>query len=170
VVRVSLTKEAVLAMEAGAELDALVAERVMGWKRGGANDHTRPAHRPSKDFPGTVLGDFGGKGPHDYLESPGPAGRIYFCGCPSSADLPAYSTSIADAWEVVEKLRIAVAFLKHYNYETRTYESAWWAKPLIADGEEEGHTDSEIWFEEGDEASAATAPLAIARAALLTTL
>jgi hypothetical protein len=148
----SLTKEAVLAMEAGPEMDALVAERVMGWKRGGANDHTRPAHRPSKDFPGTVLGDFGGKGPHDYLESPGPAGRIYFCGCPSSADLPAYSTSIADAWEVVEKFISAGC--------------AGWVEGDGHTGYRAGCTSESGRFE----TDGGTAPLAICRAALLSTL
>jgi hypothetical protein len=159
VVRVTLTKEAVLAMEAGPEMDALVAERVMGWERGGKNDHARPAHRESKDFPGTILNDFDSKGPHDYLTSLGPAGRVYFCGCPSSADLPAYSTSIADAWEVVEKLR-----------EWHGFDFMVWGRA--------GSTDWEAgWFEmdyDGPErrsaADAGTVPLAICRAALLTTL
>jgi hypothetical protein len=152
VVRVTLTKEAVLAMEAGPKMDALVAERVMGWERGGADDHTRPAHRESKDFPGTILNDFDSKGPHDYLTSPGPGGRVYFCGCPSSADLPSYTTSIADAWEVVEKLR------KNGTLELIDYGSEGWG--LYYENRKAASVD----------AQAVTAPLAICTVALLTTL
>jgi hypothetical protein len=156
----SLTKEAVLAMKAGPEMDALVAERVMGWERGGADDHTRPAHRESKDFPGTILNDFDSKGPHDYLTSPGPGGRVYFCGCPSSADLPSYTTSIADAWEVVEKFRArnSGGFTEFQSMEDGRWWAGFWREGCGIRSEGDGLAAGE------------TLPLAISRAALLSTL
>lgn len=94
-----------LAMKPGRELDVVIAERVMGWSRRGAGDHTKPEHRPSKDFPGRVINNWDSKGPHDYLESPGGRSRIYFCGCDDiGEEIPRYSSDIAATWEVVERL------------------------------------------------------------------
>jgi hypothetical protein len=157
-----MTKEEILAMPAGPELDALVAERVMGCQ-------------PKKSWNGYDCGCGNAfRRPHsDELLHEDKCHSHSGLNCDGAA-LAGYSTDIAAAWEVVEKFRIAVAKLKHWNYETRVYREAWWAKPLAptANGVDggQGHTDSEIWFEEGDEASGETAPLAICRAALLSTL
>ena len=88
------------------DLNALVAEHVMGWKRGGQGDHTRPLHRPNLDCPGMVIHDYDGKGLHDCLVHPG-RGRfkaVYFCGCENTAELPCYSSDIEAAWTVVQAL------------------------------------------------------------------
>ena len=88
------------------KLDRLIAEKVMGWKREGANYHTKPKHLPSQDFPGEIIDNWDSKGPHDFLISP-ESNKLYVgsCGCESTADLPDYSTSISDAWLVVERMR-----------------------------------------------------------------
>lgn len=95
-------------MNIGRELDALVAEKVMGWTREGAGWHTKPWHRPSKDYPGSIINDWDSKGEHDFLVIPnahsGISNRVSFCGCEGDAEIPHYSTSIAAAWEIVEKL------------------------------------------------------------------
>ena len=76
-------------MKAGRELDALIAEKVMG----------RTSHIWSEHFAlqktvyCTICGTTKGKGKED----PYP-----FC---QKDDIPHYSTQIADAWLVVEKLR-----------------------------------------------------------------
>lgn len=95
-------------MDAGCELDALVAEKVMGWVRVGADWHIKPHHRPSLDRPGEVFDEWDAKGPHDFLIPPG-AGihhrqGVSFCGCEYDGEIPPYSTSIQAAWQVVEKM------------------------------------------------------------------
>lgn len=95
-------------MKTGRELDALVAERVMGWKRAGADSYIRPAHRASLDFPGETINDWDAKGPHDWLVAPNAFHRdqyVAFCGCESTVEIPAYSTDIAVAWDVVVAMR-----------------------------------------------------------------
>lgn len=94
-------------IEAGREMDALVAEKVMGWKRGGKGDHTKPLHYKSLDHPGEIRNNWAAKGEHDYLTSPD-GNTHYLCACADEAikdhiDLPEYSTSISAAWEVVER-------------------------------------------------------------------
>jgi hypothetical protein len=61
-------------MEAGRELDALIAERVMGWRQ-------------------TLFSNF-----PDQLEPPDEPGK--------ARSVPHYSTDIAAAWLVVEKMRL----------------------------------------------------------------
>lgn len=78
-------------MKAGRKLDALIAERVMGWR----------------------LEDYG-------------EGSIYFYAprgtCGASCDhhlhlLPEFSTDIADAWSVVEKMKADKGFISITFYE-----------------------------------------------------
>jgi hypothetical protein len=110
-----MTQDEIVQMEAGREMDALVAELVMGWEK-------------------RVFGDG-----VDYWHLPG--------GAICELDAPHYSTDIAAAWQVVEKLPFSV------------YVEVRW------DGK-----NAEAWFDSGSqtwEASAPTAPLAICRAALL---
>lgn len=78
-------------MKAGRELDALVAEKVMGWK---LEPYTRciqvlpvEAGRPPEGADTSKLKPFNNIG---------------------SYEIPHYSTAIAAAWEVVEKLRLAI--------------------------------------------------------------
>lgn len=69
-----LTKEQILNMPAGREIDALIAERVMGWTR---------SHRGAR---GTQFYDVPGWGVR------------------SEGAIPDFSTKIAAAWLVVEKM------------------------------------------------------------------
>lgn len=74
-------------MEAGRELDALVAEKVMGWRWISYNNNgfiLVPPDQHSRMKPEYVFQDKAGSREH--------------------AGLPRYSTDIAAAWEVVEKL------------------------------------------------------------------
>jgi hypothetical protein len=75
-------------LDAGPELDALVAEKVMGWTK-------EPSANP---FPGPKSLPWNWVAPHSTW-GPGTPGKCY----PTS--VPKYSTDIAAAWEVVEKLR-----------------------------------------------------------------
>ena len=72
-------------MKAGRELDALVAEKVMGWERGDT----------SRGFMKWY-----------------PAGKRHKSGC-GEFDIPGYSTDIAAAWEVVEKLGTSGRWVLH---------------------------------------------------------
>ncbi len=79
------------------ELNAMVAEKVMGWKRVGAGDYTSPYHAPLFD-------DWENKGSHDRLESPG--GEVAFlCDCRGQKgdSLPDYANDIAAAWSLTEE-------------------------------------------------------------------
>lgn len=92
------------------EIDAEIAEKVMGWERIGKGWHTKPEHRPSKDYPGRIINNWDSKGEHDYLVPPGERGsnassRVAFCGCEGDLEIPPYSTDIAAAWTVVEHMR-----------------------------------------------------------------
>lgn len=136
--------------EAGRETDALVAEQVMGLRVSAWSIHLvdspadlaekewRPGLFPPDDFPTEVLmADMDGDCPRrEMLTEDGWAG------------IPRYSTDIAAAWEVVEKLR-------HLDPILSTDRCEWEC------GFGEGPT--------GHSAYAPTAPLAICRAALRTT-
>jgi hypothetical protein len=87
-------------MKAGRELDALVAEKVMGWKARHREDKCDGIHIIKCGACGrfghaNCYGQFGG-------------GEIQLlcveASCCQTAQPPEYSTSIADAWQVVEKL------------------------------------------------------------------
>ena len=109
-----------MTLTAGRELDALVAEKVMGLERVGYLYKYR-----------------------EYTESPGHGNM-------SEKDIPPYSTSIAAAWEVVEKLAYegkAAFALEFLKYEPKTWVA-------------------EFGIGVFDEGKADTAPLAICRAAL----
>jgi len=88
------------AMEAGRELDALVAEKVFGWKwirfryeLGGAQGPEEAIQVSPDDFPGYFDEDSYMADDGKYPRSYHPRGR------------PAYSTDIAAAWFVVERMR-----------------------------------------------------------------
>jgi hypothetical protein len=115
-------------MQAGRDLDALVAEKVMG-----------------KD-PAVF------NAPVSYYEAASEGLR-----------LPLYSTSIADAWLVVEKLRLRVV----PNAESLTGMEE--EMPIYVRSNDEGKWECgwELnYYTRGHEAVAETAPLAICKAAL----
>jgi hypothetical protein len=91
-------------MTPGRSLDALICEKIMGWKRLGQNDHTKPRHRLSKIDPGQMFSDWSEKGPHDYLLSPCGGNIIYFCECDDVGDLPSFSNDIQEAWKILDKM------------------------------------------------------------------
>jgi hypothetical protein len=74
--RVSILKGTSMSIEAGRELDAMVAEKVMGLETGASGDNA------------WILGD-----------------ALYVIDDGHAAVLPHYSTDIAAAWLVVEKMR-----------------------------------------------------------------
>lgn len=83
-------------MKPGRELDALVAEKVMGWKRILSPEDARKCLNAHSDIPPaervfqiTELMD-------TWVN---PAGKTF------RGELPEYSTDIAAAWEIVEKLK-----------------------------------------------------------------
>jgi len=94
-------------MNAGRELDALIAEKVMGWHNNEAN--------PSQ--PGMW-------GINDYREDGTPV---------LMPDFPAYSEDIAAAWEVVEKIK-RNGFKLQFDYDTWI---AYWSHEDFLCGSEE---------------------------------
>src|SRR3990172_8418422 len=75
----AVTPEQIDALPAGRELDALVAEKVMGW--------TITAWASGEPWGNREIFEPSGRGPHR-----------------KAAHVPTYSTDIAAAWEVVQKL------------------------------------------------------------------
>ena len=90
----------------GRELDRAIAEQVMGWKCAGKNWSTKPAHRPSKDYPGQIINDWDGKGEHDFLLDPtDDMKRVAFCGCESTVEIPAFSSNPVAMLQVIERIQ-----------------------------------------------------------------
>ena len=150
-----MTKNEILAMEAGPELDALVAEKVMGWERHDKCD--RCSVSPKHIYYGTeYIGDsWDGKECHPYLKSPG-GQKYYLCPCheqrrDSGPPPPPYSTDIAAAWEVVDALM----------------DNGIGLPQIFHDGQLWVASVSDCTRKKSNMASALTAPLAICRAALL---
>lgn len=73
-------------MDAGRDLDALVAEKVMGWTKTVSADHT--------NSPIQVLREMG-----IFYQWTDTTGKVV------GLDIPPYSTDIAAAWQAVDKLR-----------------------------------------------------------------
>lgn len=118
-----MTREEILNMPAGREMDAMIAEKCMGWEYK-ETYRTMTWELPHKK----VIALFS---PEGIEKTP-----------------PHYSTNIAAAWEVVEKLKI---FSINAPRSTKEFYSAWcW---VIGYGHENAQAD--------------TAPLAICRVALL---
>lgn len=120
-------------MKAGRELDALIAEKVMGWKYRG-------------------YGNGGGEWTFN--------GQKMAFGGLNGGSLPHYSTNIADAWMVVEKMGrwhgfdfMIVMPDPEQTFHLRTYEAGWYE--ATNDGPERRVVSD-----------ADTAPLAICLAAL----
>jgi hypothetical protein len=142
-----MTEQEIDQMEAGPELDALVAEKVMGWPVIGPND----PYSQYLDKGGVIYNGLAQKFPK-------------FGVIPSNWSP---STDIAAAWQVLEAM-----FQKAYspNYDLplvyRCAEGFWNCEVLIPGGNGLGtDPDSNVATGEAD-----TAPLAICRAALKSTL
>lgn len=85
-----LTRERILEMEAGRELDALIAERLLRWS--GVHCAT-------------------GGGPYGPMEGYTPHGDPTGGHGVANRPVPHFSTSIADAWEILEKAKaFTIAF------------------------------------------------------------
>lgn len=144
-----------MTLQAGRELDALIAEKVMGWQ----------AHHRQDKCDGVYIircGSCGGDG-HANCYGGGQGSIQSLCEdvpCGDEASLPPYTEEIAAAWQVAEKLR------------KRAFLFALWNK---------GHgfvacfsSDDPVYWLEGiesgpasvDTVQADTAPLAICLAAL----
>jgi len=130
-------------MPAGRELDALVAEKVMGWRITAWNDGEPWGNR--EVFP-----------PFEPIN-----GIPADCDCISHSEAgepPHYSTDIAAAWEVVEKMNV------DYDVMVRQqrFKPDVWECYIVRNGPF-GPYDRDFW-----EGRADTAPLAICRATLKT--
>jgi len=124
-----MTKEEILNMEPGPELDRLVAEKVMGWRR------------RSHKFSQNAWEWYNPEIPDPYHN------KDFVC---NDVDLPKFSTDIAAAWKVVNRLRE-----KQFDIMIKTLKDRW--EVLISD------PDKILdWY-----ATAPELPLAICRAALL---
>jgi hypothetical protein len=131
-----LTRESILAMEAGAALDAIVAERVMGWKQD-------PRPFPRWEDGSEHGSDWYVDGNGDYYE------------CSNQCDTWRPSLDIAAAWVVVEKLSEGwIVVVQRDN-------GADWLCHIGDIGQYKPHRYGEV---------TGPAPLAICKAALLTTL
>jgi hypothetical protein len=123
-------------LPAGRELDALVAEKVMGWK------YRQSSPDPKKHFCREYGNDAGW-----WLKPSMTPGAKHWA-CATCSPPPAYSTDIAAAWEVTEKLAedfMLVYAVAHAGWRARfEHAEGWWKGEAYAD----------------------TAPLAICRAAL----
>ena len=85
-------------MKPGRELDALVAEKVMGWTRFQGYDNTPEEIRsPNKR-------DDGMRWHHKEIWGEQVGGKWKRRACAECGDMPDWSTDIAAAWEVVEKM------------------------------------------------------------------
>lgn len=80
-------------MKAGRELDALIAEKVMGWK-------AIPHPCPETLFPGVVPKPSWFPPGFDYEKNK----HLYATGLANGVAFPHYSTDIAAAWEVLDHL------------------------------------------------------------------
>jgi hypothetical protein len=123
-------------MQAGRELDALVAEKVMGWNLLCCNHGVDGSH--------SCWFDTDGKRLHP---------KVHLKGWDTDSDEDGFSpsTSIIDAWEVVERAGLVVG---------KTDEGEWMAVHSTLDRE------FEYWFDAEEGVVASTAPLAICLAAL----
>lgn len=135
------------------EIRERIARDVFGWQDRGWGGWASPKH--------WLCAPYDQKGKHPYLESPD--GDIYYllCACRIRAglsELPAWDEDISLAWQIVERLGLAVIPL----------DSGRWAAAKL-DGEMGDYIDEEhgcldahprVWE------TADTAPLAICRAAL----
>jgi hypothetical protein len=125
-------------MPAGREMDALIAEKIMGYT---LSELSLPAYPKYKLFD-IESGEFSG-----YVK-----------------EVPHYSTDIADAWEVVKRMpipfKLEKCWEKAYQIGPEGWSACW-----CTDADCEGCNENSRCTN-GDDAWAETAPLAICRYAL----
>ena len=84
-------------MKAGRELDALIAEKVMGLP---VKDYRGTGRQPALSWAGEYVGIGWAANDEPYIVRDDKG----WAGCPHVALIPHYSSNIAAAWEVVERL------------------------------------------------------------------
>lgn len=138
-------------LQAGRELDALVAEKVMGWQITTPIDNSCD-HSVGRRRDGTSARRNWGVPPHKADEKEE---------WKREDVIPNYSTSIAAAWEVITRLwerrnEFHLSFVDGFkvDYDGREWTAGFW---------EVDYDAGDSWFKE---ATANTAPLAICLAAL----
>lgn len=129
----NLTAEQIDAMEAGIEMDRLIAEMIFNYQRA-TNKHGLSGYMWDE-------------------ENDTPATKETWGGHYIATTWPAYSTDIAAAWQVVEKIN---ALLKNAYTTVR--------------GQTDGWVCEISWYEADLSSVASSAPLAICRAALKSVL
>lgn len=139
-------------MTAGREMDVLIAEHVLKWRK---------MHGPKADYDGPcesydVLIPPGVSDPFPFYPSRGSIKPWFFC--------RKWSTDIANAWEVVERMpipfKLEKCWEKAYQIGPEGWSACW-----CTDADCEGCNENSRCTN-GDDAWAETAPLAICRAAL----
>jgi hypothetical protein len=87
-------------------LDALILQHVFGCVRQGDNAQVSPLHVSYAN--GETWDDWMEKGPHPVLVAPDDT-EYYLCTCREriGAQVPAFSSDIAAAWQVIEKMNAA---------------------------------------------------------------
>ncbi len=154
-----LTSAAIDALPAGRELDALVAEKVMGYevKPLSAWPDKYPSREDRSKLVRSVWMVRDAMNPICFIEGNPRSPKVGDSdGHWSPCDIPSYSTSIAAAWEVVEKLTKIFGLTM-----TRLPNDDSWEISIYRLNE-----DGDYMATADDIVSAATAPLAICRAAL----
>ena len=134
-----MTRDGILAMETGPELNALIAVELMGWQR------------QEETPPGYVCHEGG----RDWIS---PDGKDWWCNhCGQEDGFPDFSGSISAAWDVVEKLMEQNMWWasEYYRHDDPPYDWAF-CKPR-------GDNGAFRYYD----AKADALPLAICRAALL---
>jgi hypothetical protein len=145
-----MTKDEILNMPAGKEIDALVAEKVMGW-----NWVFRPDNVPEySNIDGTP------NGRPKYIVPPAIPAYTWNTAW-MAIDLPNYSTNISDAWEVVEKMmEDGDVFLEYWS------DNEW----FVANKSLGVRDDAIVARCDGKKSGKSSVSLAICRAALLAKL
>ena len=155
-----MTRDEILNMPAGREMDALIAEKVMGWTWRAF----QPAHVPGELVRRPYPGNWSAL-PRRIAD-----GTERLAGGWDS-DLPHYSTDISAAWEVTEKITDIFSmpgvfggsrYGRFYLYITKVRALGFSANYHQAVFKRNGGKDKKVVTSLGD-----TTPLAICRAALL---
>jgi len=142
-------------MEAGREMDVLVAEKVMGWRYSpGWECHIPPEQIAMPDEMWTDWQHDAGEFWKEPIKEHHVSGIVYN-GDSSKIIMPQWSTKIADAWKVVEKMHKGQWMCDLSWRDDVCYGRIVWAVDFVTkDGRCESADDE-------------SAPLAICRAALL---
>ncbi|MEC0241996.1 hypothetical protein P4H66_19520 [Paenibacillus dokdonensis] len=142
-----MTREEIMALEPGRELDAMIAEALFGWRKikGPQYDYDGPCESNDVLLPPTITSE---EEAFRFMPPRGVIPYTYFLN-------HKWSTDISAAWEVVEKMcheSLAFSFRLDYHYVLH------FARFI--------HNDSSYELEDGEYKSR-SAPEAICKAALL---